>query len=589
MKEKKLKPKNEKYLISGKIKAEKTVDSLEGFKVLAYLKGTKIQLGSAVTDAEGNYKIKYEFDKPVDVNLSVCPDVDEKVLKVIPKAKHFISKKEWQKDKLYFKSADITISTRVLELWEVICKKYLIHGMVVQGIPDTDNPGSYLDYIPIPNATVHIYDISYPWPPWDIRPLTKHEIGTATTDENGLFALEFDWCYLAWWLIFPPPDIKPDILFKVTQTVNDIEVPIYEEDPESETRWELDNLPPLGVTLIVGDDVDVVLPDDLLPPIEGDFEFHGIGRVLISQINSDGYADTSGSGDVVGAKDSPFGSTIDIKGQFHDDLHGKFYQILYARWMDDTTPPEESDFTPILDEVWPIAQKVGLNWVTIYKSPVELPGVGDGCYEIPDYSDLYLTSKDILIRWTTYRKDFGAPRYLNGKYSLKVKFFNADGSGVTTPDLEFIVRVDNTQPVALIKEDIDIIGGTLPICPDPKPPGLICDNPEVCGIIYIESGKQLRIKFDAYDEHNHFRNYYLTYRTGHASEVAIPGGSKYFNDSEPQEDFGFTNETIDWNIGSLNQCGYEIRLRVWDRTINGYHHIHRSEDFIHIILLEKPT
>jgi len=590
--EQKIKRAKENFQIAGVLKTDEKGESLSGLKVMAYVAGTKKQLGSAITDAKGNYKIGFEYDKTVEVNISVCPDVDEKVLKILPKAKHFIPKDAWVKRNLYYaERADISISKTVFDIWKKICNEYIVFGMVVKGIPDPDNPGSYLDLIPIPDATVHIYDVDTPWPPWSLPHYHKHEIGTATTDENGLFVFDFDWCYTIphihpIWM--PPfPDTKPDMLFKVTQTVNSVDVAIYEEEP-SQTRWNIDELPPLGVTLIVED--DVILPDDLITPISGDFEFHGIGRVLISQIDSEGYADTSGAGDVVGARDSPFGSTIDVKGQFNSSLQGKYYQVLYAKWENDTTPPNLVNFTTILDEKWPVAQKIGGNWVTVYKSYVELPGAGDGCYEIPDYTDLYLTSKDILIRWATHRKDLGAPRYPNGKYSLMVKVFNADGTAALSPQPSdtLIVRVDNTWPVAKIKEDISIIGGTVSLCPDPKPSGMICDSPEVCGIIYIEPGKQLRIKFDAYDEQNHFRNYKLTYRTGHGSKVNIPNGSKYFT-GPPREDYGFTNETVDWNIGGLNQCGYEVRLRVWDRTINGNHHIHWREDFIHIILLEKPA
>lgn len=599
-KEKKTKREKEKFHIAGKVKTEEEGESIAGLKVMAYVTGTKKQLGSAITDSDGTYKIEFEHDKPVDVNISVCPDVDEKVLKIIPKAKHFIPKDAWVKRRPYHvEKVDVSITPPIWKLWETICKKYTIFGMVVKGIPDPDNPGSYLNLIPIPDATVHIYDVDPSWfpkpsmPPWPpmFRHYYEHEIGTTTTDENGLFVFDFDWCYSSphihpWWRS-PFPDTKPDILFKVTQTVNSVEVPFYEEDP-SQTRWNIEQLP-LGVTLIV--EGEVILPDDPMTPITGDFEFHGIGRVLISQIDSEGYADTSGTGDVVGARDSPFGSTIDVKGQFNNSLPGKYYQVLYAKWENDTTPPNPGDFTPILDEVWPVAQKIGDNWVTVYKSPVELPVAGGGCYEIPDYTDLYLTSKEILIRWATHRKDLGAPRYPNGKYSLMIKVFNADGTqGLgTQPINTFIVRVDNTWPVAKIKEDISIIGGTVKNCDNPiLSPGEICDSPEVCGIIYLESGKQLRVKFDAYDEQNHFRNYKLTYRTGHGSEVNIPNGSKYFT-GPPRKDYGFTNETVDWNIGGLDQCGYEIRLRVWDRTINGYYHIHWREDFIHIVLLNKPA
>ena len=585
MKEGELKKRGEreKFQIVGKIKPDKEVKSLEGFKVMAYVAGTKKQLGSAITDADGTYEIKFEYDEPVDVNISVCPDVNEAMLKAIPKAKHVVPKDAWVKRSPYSLEADIPLSEPTMLVWETICKEYIIYGMVVQGIPDPSISGSYSDLIPIPNVTVHISEV-------DLQPLVSIEppqpppsflvstLGTATTDENGLFSFIFNWCYQGEPPgMYPWSDVKPDLIFDVFQNVNNVQVHLYGEDP-SETRWNIDQIPPFGVCLIV--EGPVIMPDDPIPPIDGDFEFHGIGNVLISQMNPEGYVDAPGSP----FDESPFGSTIHVKGQFNDELQGKYYQVSYAKWANDDTPPDDPDFAPILDEAWLVAKLIGGTWQTFYKSPIEVGGI-EGCYEIPDYADIYLTSKTTLISWSTDRIDLGAPRYPDGKYTLKVRAFEVDGTGYITlgGETKLNVRIDNTWPVAEIKDDIDITGGTIPPCPSEG----ICDDPEECGIIYIESGKKVRIKFDAYDEQNHFRSYKLTYRTG-GGEYPIPDGSKNFI-GPPRNDYGFTDETVDWDIGGLSQCGYEIRLKMWDRTINGYSLIHKTEDSHHLILLKIPS
>jgi hypothetical protein len=590
MKEGELKKRREreKFQIVGKIKPDRKVKSLEGFKVMANVAGTKKQLGSAITDVDGTYEIKFEYDEPVDVNISVCPDVNEAMLKVIPKAKHFVPKDAWVKRSPYSLEADIPLSEPTILLWERTCQDYTIVGVVRKVIPDPVNPGSYLDPEPIPDVTVHIYEVSHqpfsliesgfsslpppppppPPPPQPSRSVC--ELGSVTTGDNGVFVFDFTWYYQEQQppYAYPGPDVKPDIRFKVFQNVNDFDVLLYEEDL-SETHWDIETT--FGVSLIV--EGDVIVPDDPMPDIVDKFEFQGIGNVLVSDMNDDGY---------VSATKSPFGSTIHVKGQFKNELHGKYYQVLYAKWANDETEPIfPDDFAPILNEEWPVAQMIGGMWVTVSKSPTELPGGIKGCYEIPYYTDLSLTLKDVLIRWSTHRMDFGSPKYPDGKYTLKVKAFKDNGNEISFPtieDKELIVRIDNTWPVAIIK-DIGIVGGEIPLCAD-LPPGSeeTCDDPEECGIVYIELNKEVRIKFDAYDEQNHFRSYKLTYRTGgDVVTIATSSGSN---------DYGYTDETVDWDIGGLKQCGYEIKLEVRDRTTNGYFPIHRTDDFLHLILLE---
>ena len=152
----------EKFQISGKIKPEEEFESLEGFKVMAYVAGTKKLLGSALTDADGAYKIQLEHDEPVDVNISICPDTNEETLRVIPKARYLISKDEWMEKGPLGLEVDIPLPETTTLLWERVWRGYTIYGMVVKGIPDPVNPGNYLGLVPIPGATVHIFDVSKP-------------------------------------------------------------------------------------------------------------------------------------------------------------------------------------------------------------------------------------------------------------------------------------------------------------------------------------------------------------------------------------------------------------------------------------------
>jgi hypothetical protein len=287
------------FQITGKVETE-GAEPPSKLRVIAYVAGTKKQLGSTIPNADGTYKIEFEHDKPTDIDVSVGLDTLERAFDRLPKVRSFISKDVWVKRSPYSAKVDFAIPNTIYSLWKKICKKYVVFGWVVKGVPDPNDPNNYINLIPVPDATVHIIDVSWPkiYPVWEKPKYQEFEIGTATTDQNGLFLFELDWCYtkiipgqkapIPVWLL--NPDYKPDIIFKVAQTVNNVEVPIYTEDP-SEARWDMEDLPSLGVTLVVKG--EAILPDDPMPAISGDFEFHGVGRVLISQINSDGYADTS--------------------------------------------------------------------------------------------------------------------------------------------------------------------------------------------------------------------------------------------------------------------------------------------------------
>ena len=70
-------------------------------RVLAYATGTTKLLGSALTGEDGNFIIEFDHFEPVDVSVSVCPDVKEALLKVIPKASAAARKDNWRKQSPY--------------------------------------------------------------------------------------------------------------------------------------------------------------------------------------------------------------------------------------------------------------------------------------------------------------------------------------------------------------------------------------------------------------------------------------------------------------------------------------------------------
>jgi hypothetical protein len=226
-------------------------------------------------------------------------------------------------------------------------------------------------------------------------------------------------------------------------------------------------------------------------------------------------------------------------------------------------------------------------------------------YKIPDYTDDTLTKKTRLIRWTTHREDSGIRRYPDGKYDLLVKAWDANGDPVILnsshpENNRLTVMIDNTWPEALLTRigphnilRTDELLPYTPVCPT------------------LIKGKYCEIIFDATDAKGHLLNYRLSLITGHnfcvdetikeydgksstgADEVFKvtkkhkAAGTGAVTTTHPRDDVkppgGFPDEAVVWDTGSPDvvPCAYQVRLRVWDRVIDGYEFIHWTEDTMH--------
>lgn len=134
----------------------------------------------------------------------------------------------------------------------------------------------------------------------------------------------------------------------------------------------------------------------------------------------------------------------------------------------------------------------------------------------------------------------------------------------------------------------------------------------ICPVFSKKRGS-LEVEFDAYDENDHFLSYHLSFITGHNFYVdefiksydGRVGPDERFKITKHNKYIGtgivatthptyeicerarkppcFHNETILWDISSSDvvKCAYQVRLIVWDRTINGYGYIHTAEGTMH--------
>lgn len=607
----------QKYKITGKLTTAMAGVKLEDLKVVAYkpLAVSSMQLfGSCSVDTGGNFTLKFKGGpvggSPLDIYLMPIPEVIEKygVLHIEMSApglffpKIHISAGDWVlTGGVYTKSVSINIPDHIWGRWDWLSEEFTVMGRVVKKVGDT--------FLPVPFAWVCAADADIPKP-------FGGGVGCAETDEWGNFTVTFR--RIAFFIDFAHyfPLIKrygieswPDLIFHITQVIGGMKTSIYgetEHDARPKAMWDVPHRI-LYVTLVTEEGIT---NDEEYPPIPaGDnFLFHGIGVVDPHSI-TDGYATTGPGDDLPNRKDCPFGGSLHIKGQLDTTTPNppKYYQILYAKW-DGSTSPTPSEFQPILNESWTVSRyNTGTNdWEPLVIEAISDVIPGEKVYEIPDYSDITLTKKTRLIKWTTTRQDAGVRRYPDGKYDLLIKAWDASGNPVVLnpshpENNRLTVMIDNKWPKALLKRigahDILRTDEMLPYTP-------------VCPVFSKSSdGPDLSIEFDAIDENEHFLKYSVFFITGHNFYVdetikgydGKAGANERFNvtkkhkaigtgivtTTHPPNEFklpgGFYDEVINWNIGSPDvvKCAYQVRLRVWDRTINGYGYIHSAEDTMH--------
>ena len=608
---------NQKYQIKGKLTTALAGRDLSTLTVVAYkfLGPSSMQtLGKASPDASGKFALEFEYgpagSAAIEIDIMPIPQVIEtfgvfNIERSIPGLffpRIHIASSDWSSSAgIYKKSVTLAIPNHIWGRWDWLSEEFTVVGRVVKREEEA--------LLPIPLAYVSAADADLPLP-------YGAGVGGAQTDEWGNFAITFRRInfFLDYAHYFPlvkryGTEPWPDLIFHVTQKIGGVKKQIYSEtehDARPRAMWDEPHRM-LYVTLITEEGIT---NDETYPPIPAgeNFLFHGIGVVDPHSI-TDGYATTGPGDDLPNRKDCPFGGRLHIKGQFDTTSPNppKYYQVLFAKWIGSAVP-DESDFQPIANESWTVSRfdASTSDWTPLVIEPLEGAVAGKKVYEIPDYTDITQNKKTRLLAWTTTRHDTGIGRYPNGKYDVLVKAWDAAGTPVALNPAHpehnrLTVVVDNSWPKPLLKKlgshDILRADDMHPYTP-------------VCPVFSKAALGTLPVEFEATDAENHFRLYHVFFITGHniyVDEVRkiyqgkvgtndrftpsfrhmsgpwITSTPPIYDDRPPG---GFPTETLNWNVSSPDvvPCAYQVRLRVWDRTINGYGYIHHAEDTMHFTI-----
>lgn len=417
---------------------------------------------------------------------------------------------------------------------------------------------------------------------------SKDKLGEAYTDECGEFCLTFMW--------FPgciSPDVSPDLIFKVSQTYYNpahpdadasglVTLTIYSEG-YSDTRWDVPDYH--WVKLDAADDVIVSCNPDCHPLLERRALFVGVGDQGI-------YADIAQEDDAPKAcgfvyhgnfLKSPFGETLDIRGQFGskvEEMGERWYRISYAKIPDCDSKPADGDpsaWTTITDELveryyyWDSG--VGaLHYDNMTLGPHSLPGhASPEFYKIRNTQDdeghdIYWFDHNRIAKWETDGK------IADGLYVLKIEVFDSDGN----PDPAVLIgddlgkyaymylSINNKKPHVEIKEIYN--EGTL-----------IDMN---CGAFDHLIGEEVKFLVDAYHEDDHLLYWKMTYQIGYgpAKGTVAQDTSGYTVEDFRGKDNAFVVwEHFDENFGlttdppsTCSTFGVAIQLAACTKTTDGY-------------------
>ena len=313
--------------------------------------------------------------------------------------------------------------------------------------------------------------------PWILRPhcfYSKALVCTTYTDCHGYYRCCFRWYPFHWRRGRLRFDALPDIIVKVTQTINGIDHVIY-LDPYTSTRWNVRNatinLDLDDPTIVCG----VGCGGDPLP---------GTSQAAMLQIGSDPVWDINqadGMYTVPPVSNAPYGGSFNIYGNFSADLKTgspvRYYKLSYA-------PLGSSTFQPIQTPLSAL-RSVTLGSFLTYNLGPQPSGPAAGLYEVRDTAHWWLdtaggpvSGSDLLAVWDT--SAFEADQ---GTYILRMEVF--DQNGVKLPSIQFPNHGGNgtgidpaIPPVALDHLDIKIAIDNLPMTFDLTTPAT-----NACGVV----------------------------------------------------------------------------------------------------------
>ena len=406
--------------------------------------------------------------------------------------------------------------------------------------------------------------------PWILYPncfYHKQKLCTTTTDENGYFKCCFKWYPLQFRNGRFGFDFRPDIILRVTQTIDGVSRVIY-MDAYANTRW---NTSGAHIDLYLDDpEIECGDTDDQDRPAGSVAFFTRIGNDEVFRINQTNgtYSQTSAS-----VNNMAYGHALRIFAQFGDTL-SRLQNIAGA---------QKPYFYKLSVNGTPIntaLKDTRVNKLTLdSESHVLGPksrGAETALYEIRNFKDYYWYNPDWIGHWITATTSGSTITKLisDGLKTVKLEVF--DNNGVLLDDTK-VNYLDGTHVPTVPATPLPAkYPCTMRVAIDNNAPSVsmqVQPSPTGCGVIPLSSVPPLDVIVDVSQSNNRVNSWNLTYVKG-----TNPAATSLGSNSNGSGLASATALSVSANsmVATVNEtCAFALTLTALAHVRNGYSAIYR--------------
>ena len=397
--------------------------------------------------------------------------------------------------------------------------------------------------------------------PWVFFPrcfYSRRLVCTTYTDNCGRFR-----CCFKWWpfhfrngrLRF---DSRPDIIVRVTQTINGVDRVLY-LDPYTSTRW---NVSSAYINVFVDDeDVRCGSCDPQPRPDGTQVFFTRIGNDEVYRINQGNGLYSGG-----GVTDMAYGSTLRVHAQFGDGLSNgapaRYYRLSYRKGANPWTVVDASLSDTRVNKATLFSESHTLGPVTVNGVP--------GLYEVRNFLNYYWYNPDWIGTWST--ADFEPD---TGLYTLRLEVFDQNGVKLTSATVDY--RDGTVAPPAVLPPMGDQCD--LRITLDNKAPVVNISIPAAineCGVVPWSPMLNLEFPISVSQENGRLNEWYFVYRKGVNPTTHTLASASSANGTPAS-----VNQTVSGApllVGLTTTCAFDLELGAWAHIRNGYGRVYFTRE-----------